>query len=186
MTTIEELSGRVIYIKNRVWTIYAKVRDGILCYEGVKPYEGFVFDSDNPGGRITSYFHLEEVTHHFIEREEIEWFMKKMTSADKKPLTKEHAVDFYVHLTAHSKSFVSKNIEEGFIDSFEFTPGSIRFSLWKKDGALSLSHNIHGTTHIAHFDFLTYKPHHILNEKSDDERKEEIIESYKDMIDDEN
>lgn len=177
MADINELHDKVFYAKNRIWTIYGTTHDGVFCYQGIKPHPNFRYDSRTMR-KNTSYFKFEDIKDDFIEGEEIDWCMKKMVAADKKTLTKKHAIDFYVYLTGHTKSFVSKNIEEKF-NGFSFVPGDVCYDLWKSDGALSLSHNIHGTTTIAHFDFLTFKTHNTLNEKSDDAYKEEIIENYK-------
>jgi hypothetical protein len=175
---VEGLLDKVIYIKNRVWTIYATTNNGVFCYQGIKPYPSFKYDSTQMTLNI-SYFDLEDVAVSFIEGSKIEWYMEKMKSSDKKKLTKQHAVDFYVHLTGQSKSFVTKYMEER-DHALSLTTGAIRFDLWKSDGALLLSHNIHGTTHLAYFDFLTFESHSQLNDRSTDAYKQEIIDSYKD------
>ena len=173
-----ELIDKVIYIKNRVWTVYGTTNNGAFCFQGIKPYPSFKYDSSNMTLNI-SYFELEDIKASLLESSEIEFYMEKMKSADKKKLTKQHAVDFFVHLTGHTENFISENVQdEG--NSFTFKPGAISYDLWKSDGAFLLSHNITGTTHMAYFDYLTFAPHGILNEKNREAYKQQIIDDYKD------
>lgn len=182
---LHELVDKVAYIKGRVWTIYATTgkceSEGVWVFQGVKPYPNFKFDSVIPYHREkyqTSFFSKETVIAGLIEGDEIDKRLKQMEREDKKKLNRKKAIDFYVHLTGHTKSFISRKIEENF-NSFQLIAGAIRYDLWKCNGALSLSHNIHGHTNHAYFDFITFKSHSHLNEKHFEDIKEEIIDQYK-------
>lgn len=171
------LFDKVVYMKGRVWTIYGTTDNGVFCYLGVKPYPTFEFDNYQHNKTMTiSYFENKDLK--FIEGDEIDWCMQKMESEDKKKLTRKKAIDFYVYLTGHSKNFVTKNLEEKH-RSFLFSPGAVRYDLWKYEGALLLSHDLNdGFTQHTYFDFITFEHHGILNEKSREAHRQEIIDSY--------
>ncbi|OIJ12693.1 hypothetical protein BKP37_12905 [Anaerobacillus alkalilacustris] len=183
---LNDLFDKVIYVKGRVWTIYATTgkceSEGVWAYEGVKPYPNFKFDSTCPYHNEKyqiSFFFKETALEGLIEGNEIDNCMKQMKREDKKKLTRKKAIEFYVHLTGHTKSFVSKNLVEKFNDTYSFAPGSLCYDLWKSEGALLLSHNLEGHTNMSWFDFITFKPHSRLNDKHWEAVKEEIIDHYK-------
>jgi hypothetical protein len=180
---LAKLINKVIWQKGRVWTIYSYsggMKPGIFCYQGLKPYPSFKYDSyrDYYPKKKTSYFRVEDLN--FIEGDEIEKYLKQMESEDKKKLTRTKAIKFYMQLTGHSKNFVSKNLKENYNDSFEFSPGAICFELWKTKGILLLSHDIHGSIHHAYFDFITFESDSNEEEKSREDYKQQIIDDFKD------
>lgn len=178
---VKDLFDKVLYLNNRVWTVYGVTDNGVFCYQGVKPYDSFQFDSRKNNTINTAYFPIEVIQDAIIEGEEIEWCMKKMKTADNKKLSKQHAIDFFVHLTGHTKSFITKNIESHLaMESFRFKPGSVAYEIYKSEGALLLSHNLHGFTRHVYFDFLTFDHHDILNEENENAYRQQIIDEYLD------
>lgn len=186
---METLIDKVVLAKGRVWTIYAtdgnyhndRENRGVWVFQGVKPYNGFKFDSSRNYLEIPSnYFSLDEIV--FLEGDDIAAAVKKMQQEEKKKLTRKKAIDFFIHITGHSKAFVSKSIEaqERYIsDAFKFSPGAIRMEIWKTDGAILLSENMRGTTRHSYFDFITFEPHDRLNERTDKAYREQIIDEFK-------
>lgn len=177
----KELLYLVILYKGRVWTVYSSWKDGVHCYQGLKPFASFDYEKDSWKYRtyrkMTTFVKMDEVV--LLEGDEIEKAMKRMETEDKKKLTCKKAIDFYVHLTGHTKAFVSKHIEEH-DRTFDFSPGCVWYQLWKMDGALYLSHNMDGSSHHVNYDFITFEPHDVLNEKRWEDIKNEIIDNYKD------
>ena len=175
-----ELLDKVVYYKGRVWTIYSTSRDGVLAYQGLKPFSSFDYYKDSQRyssfKKNTTYINQDEIM--FLNGDEIKSALKKEEREMKKPLSRKKAIDFYVYFTGHSKAFVSKNLEEKH-HSFDFTPGAVWYQLWKMDGALYLSHNMDGSSHHVNYDFITFEPHDILNDKRWESIKNEIIDDFK-------
>ncbi|WP_445506745.1 hypothetical protein [Niallia sp. 03190] len=181
----KEALDKVLFTKGRVWTVYSTSEDGsIFCFQGIKPHESFKFDDRNNYRNLPiAYFNLADIEDKFIQKEEIDFFIKIMETEEKKPLTKKKAIDFFVHLTGHSRAFISKRtLEKGISGrgTYEFIPGAIRYELYKTEGSLCLRHNMDGYTHHLYYDFITFYPHDYLNEKRNKAIKEEIINDYKD------
>jgi hypothetical protein len=174
----ESVIDKVLFHKGRVWTIYAETNNGVFCYQGIKPFPNFQYSERTHHDLNSVYFDLEEVESSIIKGEDIDHCMKSMNAADQKKLTQKHAIDFFVHLTGHSRNFVSKHIRNSHYDSYIFSPGQLRYEIWKSEGAILLSHNTNGYTNHAFFDFITFDSHSLLNEKSIESHKKEIIEQY--------
>lgn len=183
-----DLIDQVIFYKGRLWTVYATSGDGVFAYQGLKPYASFNYSNDSY--RFSTFrrniisLNADEIT--ILSGEEIEAAIKKEKAAEKKPLTRKKAIEFFVYLTGHSKAFVSKNIREsGCRDSFDFTPGAFRYSLWKSSRGeksfLLLSNNMKGSESHAYFDYITFETDDIETERSWEEIKQEIIDNYKEL-----
>ena len=175
----ESVIDKVLFHKGRVWTIYAETNNGVFCYQGIKPYPNFQYSERTHIDLNSAYFDLEEMESSIIKGEDIDHCMKLMNAADRKRLTHKHAVDFFVHLTGHSRNFVSNHIQNTHNNSFNFSPGHLRYEIWKSEGAILLSHNTNGNTSHAYFDFITFDSHSLLNDKNIEAYKKEIIEQYK-------
>ncbi len=174
-----EFIDKVVYYKGRVWTVYGtNPNHGIWAYNGVKPYSTFKFDSRRHDDFRTTYIPIDDAFQ-IIEGEDIDRCLKLEAAAEKKKLNKKYAVDFFVWLTGHSKSFVTKNIEERH-HGFLFVPGSLIYEIWKTDkDCLILSHNTNGGyTSNAYFDYVTWEPDEEKYEKSRRALEREILENH--------
>lgn len=188
MDLLEFMDSVVLY-KNRVWTVYsvmtAKGNEGVFAYQGLKPFETFDYNTDSQ--RFSSFKRNITLIHpcdiRVLEPGEVAAALKKEQRELKKPLTRKKAIDFFVYLTGHSRSFVSKNIDEHYNDNFCFQPGKIRYRLWKAgrglNGFLILSHNMEGSESHVYYDFLTFETDDLEIEKAWEEVKQEIIDQYK-------
>jgi hypothetical protein len=180
-----DLIDQVVQFKGRVWTIYSTTNEGVFAYQGLKPFPSFNYREESQ--RFSSFRkNIAYIKHgeiNILTGEDIPAAVKKEEKEMKKPLSCKKAIEFFVHLTGHSRSFVSKNIEEHFNNSFSFIPGAIRYRLWKHNRGLSsfliLSHNMKGSESHVYYDFITFKTDDIELERSWEEIKQEIIDEYK-------
>jgi hypothetical protein len=176
---------KVVYYKGRVWTIYSTSRDGVFAYQGLKPFSSFNYNIDSQKystfKKNISYIKHDEIT--LLTGDDIQSAVKKEQSEMKKKLTRKKAIDFFVNLTGHSKAFVTKNIIERYNDSYEFTPGVVRYRLWKHNRGegsfLILSHNMEGSESHVYYDFITFETDDLELERSWEEVKQEIIGEFK-------
>jgi hypothetical protein len=183
---MENLYDKVIWAKGRIWTIYGTNETGetgVWCYQGLKPFSSYKFDSSRRNhGRNINYFHLKDCV--FLETElEQQQKLEEMETEDKKKLNKTKAIEFFMYLTGHSKTFVSKNIHQekrysG--NAFEFNPGFVRYSIWKSEGCIYL-HQLLGNESwdSSYFDFITFETQDRLNDLKREKERNEIIEDYK-------
>jgi hypothetical protein len=180
-----ELIDKVVFYKGRVWTIYSTSGDGVCACQGLKPFSTFNYDEDSRKystfKKNIVYIKKDEIA--ILTGEDIPAAVKREEKEMKKPLSRKKAIDFYVYITGHSKTFVSKHIQERH-NGFDFEPGAVRYSLWKtsrrgESGYLILSHNLEGTTHHAYFDFITFRTDDLETDRSWEEVKQEIIDNYK-------
>lgn len=185
MEVTVEFIDKTVHYKGRVWTIYAVSgnHNGAFAYNGIKPYPTFRYDShDEFCKRRFNTTYIPDVDIKVIEGEEIDKCLKIEKAAEKKKLNKKYAIEFSSWLTGHSKSFVSKRIEERF-NGYRFGPGQIKYEIWKSDGALLLSHNSNnGYTEHSYFDYVTWESEDRLYEKSKRAHEDEIIENNRDYI----
>ncbi len=188
MKVTVDFIDKVVLYKGRVWTIYSTSNDGVFAYQGLKPFDSFKYYEDSQ--RYDSF--KKNIT--FIKHDEIELLpadhvpaaVKKEERELKKPLSRKKAIDFFVYLTGHSKTFVSKHIRESNCkDSFIFSPGAITYDIWKAKRSYSsqpyllLSHNMEGSTTHSYFDYITFETDDLETERSWKEVKQEIIDGYK-------
>lgn len=151
------LKGKVIFLNNRVWTIYSESTTGVYCYEGVDSQK---FSSDKSN---LSYFEFNEIEDSFLQNQDISWYMQKMKQEERKPLTKSHASLFLSYLTGYPRSSVMKRIEEKESKDhnlnyyFLFKPGAIHYQVGKSGKYLVLSHNLNGNIEHAYYDYLTFE-----------------------------
>lgn len=184
------LLDKVILYKGRVWTIYSivtnKGNEGVFAYQGLKPFSSFNYNSDSR--RFSTFkknivfIKIDEIN--ILTDDDISIAVKKEEKEMKKPLSRKKAIDFFAYLTGHSKAFVSKHIHEyDYRDSFDFSPGSFRYSLWKNNSGLRsfliLSHNMEGSESHVYYDFITFETDDVEIERSWEEVKQEIIDNFK-------
>lgn len=152
------LKGKVIFLNNRVWTIYSESTTGVYCYEGVD-LNGFSSDKEH-----ITYFDFKEIKERFLKEHEISTYMSKVKQREYKPLTKSHASQFISKLTGHSYATIQKNIEERVYQdnplnfTYAYQPGLICYEVSKSDKHLVLSHDTSGLKEHAFFDLLTFEP----------------------------
>jgi hypothetical protein len=181
--TVDIIDKNVSY-KGRVWTIYSTCNDGVFSYQGLKPFASFNYHEDSKRfstfKKNTTYIKRDEII--LLSSDEIHAAVKKEAKEMKKPLSRKKAIDFYVYLTGHTKTFVSKNLFEAH-HRFDFAPGASRYSLWKhKRGDRSfliLSNNMKGSESHVYYDFITFETDDIEIERSWEEVKQEIIDDFK-------
>jgi hypothetical protein len=183
----KELLDKVILYKGRVWTIYSYMKDGVFAYQGLKPFKSFDYEKESKRfdsfKKNITYIRTDEIN--ILTDDIIADAVKKEEKEMKKTLSRKKAIDFFVYLTGHSKAFVSKNIEEHYNNSFWFTPGAVRYNLWKHNRGLRsfliLSHNMKGSESHVYYDFITFETDDIELERSWEKVKQEIIDGYKEM-----
>jgi hypothetical protein len=180
-----ELIDQVVSYKERVWTVYSYMKDGVFAYQGLKPFKSFDYVKESKHfdsfKKNIAYIKYDEIN--ILTEDEIKVALKKEEREMKKPLSRKKAIEFFVYLTGHSKSFVSKNIEEHYNNSFSFIPGTVRYRLWKHNRGLRsfliLSHNMKGSESHVYYDFITFETDDVELERSWEEVKQEIIDEYK-------
>jgi|tagenome__1003787_1003787.scaffolds.fasta_scaffold20864823_2 hypothetical protein len=94
-------------------------------------------------------------------------------------MTKKKYINFYSTLTGHSKSFVEKNLHEGYSINgtrYKFVSGMQTYSAWIINGRIYCQHFLQNTCQSAwYFDFDTYEIDWGLIEEDLEEYKEQVI-----------